>query len=75
MDGTFKVVKKPFYQLFSIHGFIKQDKCVKQVPLCFVLMSSRRKKDYRKVFQSVHDILPSAPNVQKAVIDFEAAVW
>ena len=31
MDGTFKVVQKPFTQLFSIHAFIQKDE-MKQVP-------------------------------------------
>ena len=31
MDATFKVVREPFTQLFSIHAFVKQNDNVKQV--------------------------------------------
>lgn len=53
VDGTFKVLrpKDPFMQLFSIHAFIKKDGNSKQVPLAFVFMSKRRKKDYKKVLK------------------------
>ena len=38
VDGTFHVVT----QLWSIHAFVRVDDEMKQVPLVFVLMSSRR---------------------------------
>ena len=37
LDGTFKIVKEPFTQLFSIHAFARSDSGIKQLPLVFVL--------------------------------------
>jgi len=53
-DGTFWVVKEPFVQLWSLHAYFRAEGCVKQMPLVFVLMSGRRRKDYKKVGISVN---------------------
>lgn len=41
MDGTFRVVKDPFQQLFSTHAFVRSDDNMKQIPLVFVFMSGK----------------------------------
>ena len=50
-------------------------RCVKQLPMAYVIMSGKSKKDYRKVFRAVRDALPEVPRVQEVMLDFEKAIW
>ncbi|XP_078372705.1 uncharacterized protein LOC144656350 [Oculina patagonica] len=75
VDGTFKLCRKPFTQLFTINVFVRSGEQAKQVPLMFVLMSGRRKRDYRAVLKEVIRLLPSQPAVSRITLDFESALW
>ena len=57
VDGTFYVVWRPFYQLFSVHAFVKSDANIKQIPLVYAIMSGKRKKDYKKVLAFDHSTI------------------
>ena len=74
LDGTFRIVNRPFMQLFGIHAFIKHDSSMKQVPLAFILLSRRRSIDYIEVLDRVKQLLRS-PVVQRFVLDYEKAAW
>ena len=78
LDGTFKIISSPFTQLLGIHSFVKGDAsdALKQIPLVFVMMSRRSRKDYKKVLKKVKKMLPSkGANITTAVVDFEMALW
>ena len=45
VEATFKILKPPFTQLWSIHAYIEYGTTMKQVPLLFVLMTSGNKFD------------------------------
>ena len=75
MDGTFKLCKAPFTQLLTINAFVRSEEHAKQIPLVFVLMSGKKKKDYRAVIKEILKLLPNQPSVKKVTIDFERAMW
>ena len=75
IDGTFRVVRRPFRQLLSIHAFVKQNGIVKQVPLAFALMSGQGSADYESILKFLPLHFPHAPAVEEVVVDFEGAIW
>ena len=53
VDWTFKLCRQPFSQLSTMNAFVKSGDQAKQFPLLFVVMSGRKKRDYRTVLQEV----------------------
>ena len=75
IDGTFKLCRHPFSQLLTVNAFVRTEDYAKQVPLLFVLMSGRKKSDYRQVLHALMNILSNETSVQHITIDFERALW
>ena len=75
VNGTFKVIRKPFYQLLSVHSFFRSGDCIKQVPLAFILMNHRQAEDYTQVLNALKNSLPCVANLEEIVCDFETALW
>lgn len=75
IDGTFKLCRHPFSQLLTVNAFVTNDDHVKQVPLVFIIMSGRKKRDYKAVLQALLSILPNQPRVTTVTLDFEKAIW
>ena len=46
-----------------------------QVSLAFILMSSKRRRDYVKVLSKLLDVLQQPHRVQEFIMDFEKALW
>jgi hypothetical protein len=53
MDGTFKVVTKLFYQLYTIHGFIDSNNPRKTVALVYVDLTNKRQSSYDLLFKKL----------------------
>ncbi|KAL8570124.1 hypothetical protein ACOMHN_033803 [Nucella lapillus] len=77
-DGTFKVVRAPFTQLWSIHAFVRVEDQTKQLPLASAVMSGKRRRDYLAVLWALKQELRRRDlswNLECVTMDFEAAAW
>jgi hypothetical protein len=53
VDGTFKVMRPPFKQLWTVHVHIRNGLKVKQIPVVFVLMTKMDRASYSAVLLEV----------------------
>ena len=75
VDGTFKLMRKPFVQLFSIHAFVRKDGEAIQLSLLFCLMTRRQKIDYVAILEAITTSFSSDNKLERVILDFEAALW
>ena len=86
IDGTFKIVRDPMKQLLTIHVVVLYEKQRCSIPVCFILMSRRRKIDYIAIVKEIYDTCVNYvqeesgnpnkyPKVSKIMADFEIALW
>lgn len=68
-DGTFKTVPEQFFQLYTVHGV----SFGKITPCIFCLMPNKREGTYVRMLQEIKNLLPTLPQVQSVMIDFEIA--
>ena len=45
------------------------------MPLVFIIMAGKKRRDYKAVLDAVISIFPPPPRVTKVMLDFEKAVW
>ena len=75
MDGTFKLLRNPFFQLFSIHAFALKSSEAIQLPLSFWLMTRRQKLDYVAILETINTSFSSNNESERVILDFKAALW
>ena len=68
MDGTFAVCPSLFYQLYTMHGVIKDT----TVPLVYCLLRSKTKEKYEEMFAALKN-LNAMLDPHEVTIDFEIA--
>jgi MULE transposase domain len=75
MDGTFSICPQIFYQYFTIHTFLGDNK--RLIPLLHCLMTGKRQDDYARLFAKLKEIaneLGIPFNVRSFMCDFETGL-
>ena len=74
IDGTFKIIRSPFYQMVSIHAYIRHGHRRKSMPLGYILMSGKTQSDYIDIFRKIKSKVEedgTVWNLQAAMLDYE----
>ena len=77
IDGTFKVVQDPFYQLVSLHRLVDFGHSHRSIPVGFIIMSGKSQADYTGIFQQIKLYMEEDGeiwNIESAMLDFELAL-
>lgn len=76
MDGTFSIVSKLFYQLYTIHGLVSRINN-ETMPLVYCLMTSKSSDAYRLLFTTLKSVFKEKYDYEfdptSFLIDFEIA--
>ena len=75
VDRTFKIVRKPFFQLFSVHAFVRKGGEAIQLPLLFCLVTTRQNLDFVEILEAITTSFFSDNKLERVIFDFEAALW
>ena len=67
VDGTSKVVRQPFHQLFTIHAFAKNNDKAFQFPFMFCFITARITADYVAVLNALKTVYFRAYNLSHHV--------
>ena len=74
IDGTFKIIRQPFYQLVSLHAYVKYGHRRRSMPLGYIIMSGKTQADYIDIFRKIKSKVEedgTVWNLQAAMLDFE----
>ena len=77
LDGTFKIVKGPFYQLVTLHSLVNAGHRSESVPCGYFIMSGKSQADYIGVFEKLKAFMEedgNAWNIKSAMMDYDLAL-
>ena len=78
VDGTFKILQKPFYQLVVVHGMVNAGVNEGSKPLAYIIMTGKTEVDYTASFNELKMLIKNTSGqdcqIKTAMCDFELAL-